>query len=165
MSGLDGAGLDGPAVRHSGTVRQNTRGPEDHWARMLPATGQGAPVPVLVVEDDPDDVRITFNALRGTGHLHPVHARVGSEALEAARKGQFGVLVVDYRLPDMSGIELCRRLRLMGLGAPILMTSSVESDEVVARAMSAGASDFLVKSLDYARQLEREVERLAVAAG
>lgn len=115
---------------------------------------------VLVVEDDPDDARIIFRALRGKGRFDPVHVRSGSEGLEAAAADSFGVCLVDYRLPDMSGIEMCRRLRAMGVEAPILLLSSVQADEVVARAMAAGANDFLVKHLSFGDRLEDEMERV-----
>ncbi|HUR24566.1 MAG TPA: response regulator [Candidatus Thermoplasmatota archaeon] len=113
---------------------------------------------VLVVEDDPDDARIIFRALRGTGRFDPVHVRSGSEGLEAAAAGSFGVCLVDYRLPDMSGVEMCRRLRALGVAAPILLLSSVQADEVVARAMAAGANDFLVKHLAFGDRLEQQME-------
>lgn len=115
---------------------------------------------VLVVEDDPDDARVIFRALRSGGRFDPVHVRNGSEGLQAAAVGPFGVCLVDYRLPDMSGIEMCRRLRAMGISVPVILLSSVQSDEVVARAMAAGASDFLVKHLAFGERLGSEVDRV-----
>ena len=117
-------------------------------------------VRVLVVEDDPDDARIIFRALRAGGRFDAMHVRNGSEGLEAAAAGSFGACVVDYRLPDMSGVEMCRRLRSLGVQAPILLLSSVQSDAVVERALAAGADDFLVKHLSFADHLEDEVVRL-----
>lgn len=117
-------------------------------------------VRVLVVEDDPDDARIIFRALRSSGRFEVVHVRNGSEGLEAAAAGPFGACVVDYRLPDMSGVEMCRRLRSLGVQGPILLLSSVQSDAVVERALAAGADDFLVKHLSFGARLEGEVERL-----
>ena len=117
------------------------------------------PLRLLVVEDDPDDARTMFRVLRASGRFEPVHARTGSEGLEAARAGPFAACLVDYRLPDMSGIEMCRRLRALGLGVPVLLMSSVQSDEVVARARAAGATDFLVKHLSYGDRLEAEIGR------
>src|SRR5687767_10816225 len=93
---------------------------------------------VLVVEDDPDDARIIFRALRAGGRFDAVPVRNGSEGLEAAAAGPFGACLVDYRLPDMSGVEMCRRLRSLGVQAPILLLSSVQSDAVVQRALAAG---------------------------
>lgn len=122
---------------------------------------QGGPSPLrlLVVEDDPDDARLMFRVLRASGRYEPVHARTGMEGLEALQSGTFSACLVDYRLPDMSGIEMCRRLRAVGVTGPILMLSSVQSDEVVARARAAGATDFLVKHLSYGDRLEHEIAR------
>lgn len=120
----------------------------------------GTPMRILVVEDDPDDARITFRALRKSGRYDPHHVRSGSEALEAASQGAFGACLVDYRLPDMSGVELCRRLRALGVQAPLVVISSVQSDAIVERAMAAGASEFLVKHLDYGDRLDADLGRV-----
>jgi CheY-like chemotaxis protein len=114
---------------------------------------------LLVVEDDPDDARMMFRVLRASGRFEPVHVRTGSEGLEAAAAGQFVACLVDYRLPDMSGIEVCRRLRALGLKVPVLLLSSVQSDEVVQRALRAGATDFLVKHLTFSDRLEETLGR------
>lgn len=118
---------------------------------------------LLIVEDDPDDARTVFRALRKSGRFEPVHARTGSEGLEAAQGGAFAACLVDYRLPDMSGIELCRRLRALGLSTPVLLLSSVQSDEVVERARVAGVDDFLVKHLAFSEFLEDTIHRHVVA--
>jgi CheY-like chemotaxis protein len=121
------------------------------------------PLRLLVVEDDPDDARTMFRVLRASGRFETVHARTGSEGLEAARAGPFAVCLVDYRLPDMSGIEVCRRLRALGLEVPVLLLSSVQSDEVAERARAAGVTDFLLKHLSYGDRLEAEIGRHVVA--
>jgi two-component system KDP operon response regulator KdpE len=136
--------------------------------RSLPERGMNAaqtqePVRILVVEDDPDDARITFRALRRNGRFDPVHARSGAAALEAAVSGPFALGLVDYRLPDMSGIELVRRLRALGMEAPLVILSAVQSDSIVARALEAGANDFLLKHLTYGERLEGELERFLEA--
>lgn len=115
---------------------------------------------VLVVEDDPDDARTIFRALRSGGRFEPVHVRNGSDGLQAAAAASFSACLVDYRLPDMSGVELCRRLRAMGIAVPVILLSSVQSDEVVARAMAAGASEFLVKHLTFGDRLGSEMDRI-----
>jgi len=127
---------------------------------MATTPGQSS-IRILVVEDDPDDARVTFRALRKSGRFDPTHVRSGAEALEAAASGgPFAVGLVDYRLPDMSGVELVRKLRSMGLQAPLVMLSSVQSDAIVERAMAAGATEFLVKHLTYGDRLESELDRV-----
>jgi CheY-like chemotaxis protein len=118
------------------------------------------PARILVVEDDPDDARVTFRALRRSGRYLPQHVRSGAEALEAVSSGEpFRIGLVDLRLPDMSGVELVRKMRSMGVKAPLVMLSSVQSDAVVERALAAGATDFLVKHLTYSDHLEADVDR------
>lgn len=127
----------------------------------IAAPGQ---VRILVVEDDPDDARVTFRALRKSGRFDLTHVKTGAEALEvAASAGPFAVGLVDYRLPDMSGVELVKKLRAMGITAPLVMLSSVQSDAIVERAMAAGASEFLVKHLTYGDRLEEELARFLEA--
>lgn len=119
----------------------------------------GAPQRILVVEDDPDDARTTVRALRRGGRFELVHARTGGAALEEAGAGPFALGLVDYRLPDMSGVELVRRLRAAGVGAPLLVLSAVQSDAIVERALAAGANDFLLKHLTYGERLADEIGR------
>lgn len=114
---------------------------------------------ILVVEDDPDDARVTFGALRRSGNFSPRHVRSAGEALEAVGEDQFGAFLVDYRLPDLSGVELCRRLRQRGLTAPVILLSSVHSDDVVQRALAAGACEFMVKDLAYGDTLAQRLDR------
>jgi CheY-like chemotaxis protein len=131
---------------------------------MVDHPGARLGLPILVVEDDPDDARVTFRALRRTGRFEPTHVRSGAEALEvAASRHDFAAGLVDYRLPDMSGIELVRKLRAAGLRGPLVMVSSVQSDAIVQRALAAGATDFLVKHLTYADRLEAELSRVLEA--
>jgi DNA-binding response OmpR family regulator len=138
----------------------NPRAETPQGAGSAPTAGPTAdPVRVLVVEDDPDDARTTFRALRRSRRFDPVHARSGAAALEEAALGPFALCLVDYRLPDMSGIEVVRRLRSLGHSAPILVLSAVQSDAIVERALAAGADDFLLKHLTYGDRLEGEVAR------
>ena len=127
-------------------------------------TGAAAAWRVLVVEDDPEDARTTFRSLRADGRFDPVHVRSGAEAIEAAAGGAFAACLVDYRLPDMSGIEVVRRLRELGLQAPMMMLSSVQSDTIVERALAAGADEFCVKHLSYGHRLAGDLGRLVASA-
>jgi PleD family two-component response regulator len=119
---------------------------------------------VLVIEDDPDDARVIFQALRATGRFEPFHVRTGSEGIEELGGRTFDVFLVDYRLPDMSGVEVCRLLRSLSIRVPILMLSSVQSDEVVGRAKIAGATDFVIKHLSFGDHLIAELDRVLVEA-
>ncbi|MHB8633658.1 MAG: response regulator transcription factor [Thermoplasmatota archaeon] len=123
------------------------------------STGGAAPgsAKILVVEDDPEDARVTFGALRRSQQFEPFHAWCAREALEAAATTQFAACLIDFRLPDMSGIELCKRLRTMGVQAPMILLSSLLSDGLVERALAAGAADFLLKGIHYGDTLAADL--------
>jgi putative two-component system response regulator len=69
------------------------------------------------------------------------------QALAAARERDFDIVLVDYEMPKMDGITFIRELRLLPKFAdvPIVMVTSIETDEVRIKALEAGATDFLPK--------------------
>lgn len=120
---------------------------------------QGIQIKVLLVEDDPDDARMARLGLSGRPSIDLVHVRDGAEALEAIDAGGVALCLVDHRLPDISGVELVRRIRSAGFEGPVIMVSGVRQDHVVAAAFEAGADDFFVKDLDYGDELPERIEQ------
>jgi CheY-like chemotaxis protein len=103
---------------------------------------------VLVVDDEQDARDIVAFAVRALGHSCTV-ARDGLEALEMYETGRADVVISDWRMPGMDGLELCRRIRA---GDPthahthfIFATGNEEQSLV---GMLAGADDYLVKPID-----------------
>ncbi|MBC9226990.1 response regulator [Aeromicrobium sp. 636] len=70
-----------------------------------------------------------------------------AEAAEAIERLQPDVAVLDARLPDGSGIELCRRVRLSAENTAVLILTSYEDDEALFDAIMSGASGFLLKQV------------------
>jgi DNA-binding NarL/FixJ family response regulator len=105
-----------------------------------------APASVLVV-DDHEVVRIGLTATLEDDPRLRVVASVGSarDALAAIRRRHVDVAVVDLRLPDMSGTELCRRLRRAQPDCRVVVLSSYLSEDVVRAAMEAGAAAYVAK--------------------
>jgi putative two-component system response regulator len=90
------------------------------------------------------------------------------EALEALMAHDYDIVLVDYEMPRMDGITLIRRLRALAKFAdtPIVMVTSIESDEVRMKALEAGATDFVSKrpqALEMTVRL-RNLVRLGLAA-
>ncbi|MEM8575977.1 MAG: response regulator transcription factor, partial [Pseudomonadota bacterium] len=69
----------------------------------------------------------------------------GAAALEAGLDGRHDVIVLDVMLPDMSGMEVCERMRASGVSAPIMMLTARDSNEDVVEGLGRGADDYLSK--------------------
>jgi len=103
-------------------------------------------VHVLVVEDDELSAEILENALREFGY-EVTYAGNGREALELIRTGRYRLMVSDWEMPEMTGVELCRQIRerhTIGYVYVILLTSHGGTQKIV-EGLSAGADDFVTK--------------------
>jgi RNA polymerase sigma factor (sigma-70 family) len=78
----------------------------------------------------------------------------GEEALRLAADLQPDVILLDIAMPDMDGIETCRRLKSSLPNTAVLMLSAFDSEEAVTAALTAGASGFVVKTIDHQRMVE-----------
>jgi two-component system KDP operon response regulator KdpE len=98
---------------------------------------------VLVVDDEPQVLRGLSAALSAAGYGVD-EAATGAEALRVAALHPPDAVVLDLRLPDMSGVEVCRRLREWSQ-APVLVVSAVDAEEDKIAALDAGADDYVTK--------------------
>lgn len=134
---------------------------------LTPAPSHAKPT-VWVVDDSPLEASAICHALAGAFDCEVF--RAGSPVLERLALGAPpGVLVLDWELPDMSGVEVCRFVRTSRdeLSLPIVLVTGRRADADVVEALAAGANDFLtkpymptvllarVKSLARTRQLHR----------
>jgi two-component system, OmpR family, response regulator len=116
-----------------------------------------------VVDDDASFRTLVVSALERAG-LSSTEADSGRAALEAASRHRPSVVVLDVRLQDLSGYEVCRELRdRLGASVPVVFVSGerVESFDRVA-GLLVGADDYLVKPLDpdeLVARVRRLVER------
>jgi two-component system OmpR family response regulator len=114
---------------------------------------------VLVTDDDPQILEGVRRVFERRGHA-VVTAATASEAFRALDRRSFDLLVLDWNLPDMSGVELVEQLRAAGRMVPVLMlTARSEQDDLV-RALDAGADDFLPKQSARADVLLARAEAL-----
>ena len=98
---------------------------------------------ILVVDDEQAIVDAVSYALRAAG-FEVDEFGDGESALEAARTTPYDVLVVDVRLPGLSGIEICRRLRAES-GVPILMLTAMDAEVDRVLGLEVGADDYVTK--------------------
>ncbi len=99
---------------------------------------------ILVVEDDSKVASFVSRALQEEGHQADV-AHDGLAGEKQARLARYDVIVLDWMLPGMDGLSVCRSLRRAGVRSPIMMLTA--RDEVGERVLGldAGADDYLVK--------------------
>jgi DNA-binding response OmpR family regulator len=99
---------------------------------------------LLLVEDDPRLADLVARLLSGERHLVE-RADDGAAALEMAEAPGLDAIVLDVGLPDISGLEVARRLRARGSVVPILMLTARDSVADRVAGLDAGADDYLVK--------------------
>ncbi|MCK6404494.1 MAG: response regulator [Rhodocyclaceae bacterium] len=103
------------------------------------------PLPVVYVVDDDPDVRRSVAFLVSILDVE-VRALATAEAfLEAWRPGDVGCLILDVRMPGMSGLELQEQMQRLGIDLPIIFVSGHGDIPMAVRAMRGGAVDFLTK--------------------
>ncbi len=111
------------------------------------------PTRLLVIEDDHRVAASLERALRAHGHeVHVSHD--GASGLAAARSAP-DAIVLDVNLPDISGLDVCRRIRADALPIPVLMLTARAAVEDRVAGLDAGADDYLVKPFALAELLAR----------
>ena len=101
--------------------------------------------PTVFVVDDDQAVRECVRRLVESVHLHAETFSSADEFLKAYNPVCLGCLVVDVRMPGMSGLELQQRLVDLGYALPVILLSGYGDVSVAVRAMKAGAVSFLEK--------------------
>jgi DNA-binding response OmpR family regulator len=106
---------------------------------------------VLVVEDDPAVRTLVGEVCRLEGY-DVVEAGTGGLGLQIASGGEPDIVLLDWVLPDVSGIEVCRELRRRGAVCPIVMLTGRSATVDVVVGLEVGADDYITKPFD-AREL------------
>lgn len=99
---------------------------------------------ILLVEDDKNLAYLLKMQLEQSRHLVDVAGR-GLDALAQLRSNSYEIVILDWMLPDASGIDVCREFRSSGGRIPILMLTAKGTVEDKASGLNAGADDYMVK--------------------
>jgi DNA-binding response OmpR family regulator len=111
-------------------------------------------VRVLVVEDERRLADLIARGLREAGHTVDVR-HTGSDGLFAATTGGYDSVVLDWMLPGLDGITVCRRLREHGNRLPVLMLTARDQIPDRVAGLDAGADDYLPKPFSFDELLAR----------
>lgn len=119
---------------------------------------------ILLVDDNLDHVQLALRALKDSPDWTIDVARTGLEAQRKMKDAAFDLLILDYRLPDTTGLAMLETIAAEKGPAVLLMTSQ-GSEEVAERALEAGALNYVVKDASFGRRLAYEVREWYDARG
>jgi two-component system sensor histidine kinase RpfC len=132
------------------------------WAGFAAADGaSGAGVRILVAEDNAIAAKVITTFLSKMGFAH-TRVEDGEQALAEVLSSEYGIAIVDLRMPKVDGVEFTRRYRAAAphRPMPIVALTANASEDVKQVCLAAGMDDFLAKPVS-PEQLRRTVERLA----
>lgn len=108
----------------------------------------------LVIDDDAN-LRDTVALMLENDGFQPILASDGSTGLERACTLNPGLVLVDLRMPGMSGAEVCQQLRRRGMQMPLIVISAVSDEIDKVRLLEIGADDYVVKPFSTRELLAR----------
>ena len=114
---------------------------------------------VLIVDDDPELRKFLAGELALEDYGVET-AGTGQESLSRIRQGGLDLVLLDWSLPDFSGVEVCRRMRDAGDSTPVLMLTARDDVRERVEALDAGADDYLTKPFSIEELLARVRARL-----
>ena len=119
---------------------------------------------ILVVDDEPSIVDAVATALRYEGY-DVEEAATGREALDAVSRHEPDLVVLDWMLPDIEGIEVGRRMRERGFKTAVLFLTAKDATENKVEALRAGGDDYVTKPFSLAEIVARTQAILRRTAG
>jgi DNA-binding response OmpR family regulator len=109
---------------------------------------------ILLAEDDDALRSVLERGLKRAGYVVDSVAD-GSSALSYLHSYEYGVAILDWRMPTMSGIDVLRSLRRSGANLPVLMLTARDMPADRVRGLDEGADDYMVKPFDFPELLAR----------
>lgn len=109
---------------------------------------------ILLVEDDLEQLEPLHTALSQVGHIVD-SVQDGETAQWLLSEKDYNLLILDWMLPDISGLSLCRQYRQSGKTSPVLILTAKDTTSEKVTGLDAGADDYLVKPTDVIELLAR----------
>ncbi len=106
--------------------------------------GKDTPMRILLVEDDPTTSR-SIELMLTHANLNVYCTDLGEDGIDLAKLYDYDLILLDLNLPDMSGHEVLRQLRLAKVATPILILSGADDTENKIKGFGFGADDYLTK--------------------
>ncbi|MBN1852066.1 MAG: sigma-54-dependent Fis family transcriptional regulator [Pirellulales bacterium] len=117
------------------------------WRKDLSVLEISRPAQLLIVDDEPAILQL-FRRIFEFPEIRILTAETAVDGLEAARLHHPDVILLDVLLPDGSGLDMFRKIRVINPQVPIIMITSLGDADTAIEAMELGALDYLVKPLE-----------------
>src|SRR5574337_1906612 len=115
---------------------------------------------ILYAEHEPDDITLTPNYFAAHApYLTVETVTTGPATLRALVSGRYDLLLLDYRMPGMNGLEILQEMRDQGIRVPVVMVTGYRDEETAVAAMKYGAIDYVVKRQGHLTQLPAAIDR------
>jgi len=117
---------------------------------------------ILIVDDMQTMRRLLKSALNDLGYANVVDAEGGTTALSLLESGDYSLVITDWNMPDMEGIDVLKAVRANDKlkHIPVLMVTAEAKKEQILEAAEAGVNGYVVKPFQPA-QLKEKLDRLA----
>ena len=102
----------------------------------------------IMVVDDEESIRIMLKRVLSSNQYEIEEAVNGREALQKIKKEKYSAILLDLKMPEMSGLQVIEKLKEMDINTPIIMMSAYGTIPEAVEAMKSGAMDYLVKPFD-----------------
>ena len=109
----------------------------------------------LVVDDSAVMRKVVIGALSRANITDVDQAADGVEAVKCAKENEYGLILMDWNMPNMLGIDAVREIRAGGSKAPIIMVTTEAEKSRVVEALKAGANNYIIKPFEPATILEK----------
>ncbi|MDI5888679.1 response regulator transcription factor [Flavobacterium yafengii] len=109
---------------------------------------------ILIVEDEAGIVQFLQQGLEEEGYTI-TSASDGLKGFELTQKNNFDLILLDWMLPKMTGLELCKSIRLKNSHTPILFLTAKDTVQETIEGLKAGANDYIKKPFSFDELLER----------
>ena len=113
---------------------------------------------ILLAEDDTQLAALVEDWLKSDNHVVD-HVETGTDAVDLLRASQFDLLILDWNIPGVSGVEVCNEYRNQGGTSPVLMLTGRDKIEDKEQGLDAGADDYLTKPF-HLRELSARIRAL-----
>jgi len=109
---------------------------------------------ILLAEDEIQIAEPLRKNFLEEGH-HAIIAKNGQEALDLVDKIQFDVIILDWKMPKVSGLDVCKKLRQLNIKTPIILLTALSQISNKIEALDSGADDYITKPFSFEELLAR----------